>query len=112
MTDETTNLDKHRGMMAQKATDLRRLRAEVEADQAALRARQDELETLLTAAPAKSWAEAIEKARYLLGLFAQTPGAENPRRRALIDQVVADFDHMLSELPPPGNVESKPIPGA
>ena len=34
-------------MMAQKATELRRLRAEVKADQAALRARQQELEVLL-----------------------------------------------------------------
>ena len=35
-----TNLDAHRGMSAQKATDLRRLRSEVEADQAALHSRQ------------------------------------------------------------------------
>ena len=48
-------------MMAQKATDLRRLRAEVEADQAALRARQQELEVLLAAAPAKNWAEASRR---------------------------------------------------
>ncbi len=39
MVDHPTNLDAHRGMAAQKATDLRRLRSEVEADQAALHAR-------------------------------------------------------------------------
>src|SRR5262245_55273902 len=55
MVEKTTNLDDHRGMMAQRATELRRLRAEVEADQAALRARQQELETLLAAAPASNW---------------------------------------------------------
>jgi hypothetical protein len=44
MTDKTIDLDQHRGMAAQKATDLRRLLANVEADQSALRRRQDELE--------------------------------------------------------------------
>ena len=40
MVDHLTNLDAHRGMAAQKATDLRRLRSEVEADRAALHSRQ------------------------------------------------------------------------
>jgi hypothetical protein len=82
-------------MAAQKATDIRRLRAEVEADQAALRARQADLEDLLAAAPASNWPEAVEKARYLLGLFAQSAEATDPRRRKLIDRVMADFDHLL-----------------
>ena len=46
---------------AQKVTDLRRLRSEVEADQAALRKRQAELEELLAASPAKEWSEAVER---------------------------------------------------
>jgi hypothetical protein len=100
MVDETTNLDEHRGMMAQKATDLRRLRAEVEADQAALRARQQELEVLLAAAPAKNWAEAVEKARYLLDLFSQTADGDEPHRRTLIGRVMADFDSLLNEYEP------------
>ena len=95
MVDHPTNLDEHRGMAAQKATDIRRLRAEVEADQAALRTRQADLEDLLAAAPASTWPEAVEKARYLLGLFAQSAEATDPRRRKLIDQVIADFDHLL-----------------
>jgi hypothetical protein len=49
MTDRTIELDQHRGMAAQKATDLRRLRVEVEADQQSLRARRDSLETKLMA---------------------------------------------------------------
>ena len=56
-------------MAAQKATDIRRLRSEVEADQAALRTRQADLEDLLAAAHASNWADAVEKgplsARYL-----------------------------------------------
>jgi peptidoglycan hydrolase CwlO-like protein len=96
-TDQPTNLDAHRGMAAQKATDLRRLRSEVEADQQALRTRQAELEDLLAAAPAADWHEAVEKARYLLGLLAQSLDASDLRRRKLIDRVMADFDHLLDK---------------
>ena len=39
MTDKTIDLDQCRGMEAQKATDLRRLLAEVEANEHSLRAR-------------------------------------------------------------------------
>lgn len=55
MTDKAVELDKHRGMVAQKATDLRRLLAEVAANERALRATQEELEAQLIAAPASSW---------------------------------------------------------
>ena len=65
------------GMAAQKATGMRRQLAAVDADQASLRARQEELEHLLLAAPATGWVEAVAKARYLLILFAQTPTAED-----------------------------------
>ncbi len=99
MADQPTDLDAHRGMAAQKATDLRRLRSEVEADHAALRARQAELEDLLAAAPATDWPEAVEKARYLLGLLAQSLDAGDLRRRKLIDHVLADFDHLLDKAP-------------
>jgi hypothetical protein len=95
MADQPTNLDAHRGMAAQKATDLRRLRSEVEADQEVLRTRQAALEDLLAAAPATDWPEAVEKARYLLGLFAQSLDASDLRRRKLIDRVMADFDHLI-----------------
>jgi hypothetical protein len=52
MTDKAVDLDRHRGMVSQKATDLRRLLAEVAANERALRATQDELEAQLIAAPA------------------------------------------------------------
>jgi len=91
MTDHTIDLDQHRGMAAQKATELRRLRADVEADAQTLRARQRELEAQLIATPAGSWSEAAEKVRYLLGLFAATPAAQDPRRQQLIANVLEDF---------------------
>ena len=78
-------------MAAQKATRMRRLLAAVDADHAALRARQEDLEQLLLAAPATGWVEVVAKARYLLILFAQTPAAEDPRRATLIADVFADF---------------------
>lgn len=100
MVDHPTKLDAHRGMAAQKATDLRRLRSEVEADQEALRLRQAKLEDLLAAAPAADWPEAVEKARYLLGLLAQSLDAADLRRLKLIDRVLADFDHLLDNTAP------------
>jgi hypothetical protein len=97
MTDKTIDLDQHRGMAAQKATNLRRLLAEVEVDQKQLRLRQDELEEHLLAAPATSWQEAAEKARYLLNLFAVTLLAEDPRKQKLIAAVIADFKRLAGE---------------
>jgi hypothetical protein len=91
MTDRPISLDCHRGMAAQMATELRRQLAEVEANQNTLRERQDELEAQLMAAPALSWCEASEKARYLLKLFAATPVAQDPRRQKLIASVLEDF---------------------
>ncbi len=97
MTDKTIDLDQHRGMAAQKATGLRRLLAEVEANEKALRLRQDELELHLVAAPAANWHEAAEKARYLLNLFANTQAAQDPRRQKLIAAVLDDFERLARE---------------
>jgi hypothetical protein len=97
MTDKTIDLDHHRGMAAQKATELRRLLADVEANEKALRLRQAELESHLLAAPAVNWHEAAEKARYLLNLFAATLAAQDPRRQTLIAAVLADFARLSDE---------------
>ena len=97
MSDKTVDLDKHRGMSAQKATELRRLLADVEANEKTLRLRQAELESQLLAAPAVNWHDAAEKARYLLNLFAATLGAQDPRRQKLIAAVLADFARLSDE---------------
>lgn len=91
MTDRPITLDRHRGMAAQKATEIRRLLSEVEANEKTLRERQAELELQLLAAPAATWAEAAEKARYLLSLLASTPIAQDPRRQKLIANALEDF---------------------
>ena len=97
MTDKTIDLDQHRGMAAQKATGLRRLLSEVEANERTLRLRQAELESHLLAAPAASWQEAAEKARYLLNLFANTLTAQEPRRQKLIAAVLDDFERLARD---------------
>ena len=97
MTDKTIDLDRHRGLASQKATELRRLLADVEANEKELRRRQGELESQLLAAPAANWHEAAEKAHYLLNLFAATPAAEDPRRQKLITAVLADFKRLSDE---------------
>jgi hypothetical protein len=98
MTKETIDLDTRRGMMAQKATELRRLLSEVSANEVALRSRQKELEDQLLASPALSWEEAADKASYLLSLFASSPAGQDPRRQMLIARVLEDFTR-LSSLP-------------
>jgi hypothetical protein len=94
MSDKSIDLDQHRGMAAQKATDLRRLLSEVEANEKALRLRQEELEAHLVAAPAANWHEAAEKARYLLNLFASSIAGQDPRRQTLIAAVLSDFERL------------------
>jgi hypothetical protein len=83
MTEKPVDLDAHRGMAAQKDTEIRRDLREVQMDQAALRARRDELEAFLLAAPAATWPEAAAKARYLIELFAATPDVSTPERKCI-----------------------------
>ena len=94
MTDNPVELDQHRGMAAQKATDLRRLLTQVAVNEQALRAAQDELEKQLIAAPASDWQEAADKARYLLSVLAASPSGQDPRRQTLIKAVLADFSRL------------------
>lgn len=93
MSDGPTKLDDHRGMMAQKATELRRLATGVMADQAALKAKRNALEDQLLAEPAADWHEAADKVRHLLTLFAEVSSG-NLRREQLIDRVLADLDRL------------------
>jgi hypothetical protein len=101
VTDKTIDLDKHRGMSAQKQTRLRRLHGEVKAQRDELRARQDALEEQLVASPAESWEDAAEKARYLLTLFAGSIDARDPRRQQLIAAVLDDFARLSGETSDP-----------
>lgn len=102
VTDDPVDLDEHRGMAAQKATEMRRQRLhDFQADQAALRRRQEELETLLLAAPAETWSEAAAKAQYLIQLFAATPEAQDPRRKELIAHALDDLARLCDRAKAP-----------
>lgn len=94
MTDKPVDLDQHRGMSAQQATEQRRLALGVEASQAALRRDQQEVERRLVGAPAENWPQAAEKARYLLGLYAASTAGGDTRIAALIAAVLDDFDRL------------------
>ena len=97
MTDEPVELDRRRGMAAQRATELRRQELQqFQADQEALRQRQAELEKQLLAAPAETWAEAAAKAEYLIRLYALTSEAQDPRRRQLIDHALEDLARLAN----------------
>lgn len=102
MADEPVELDEHRGMAAQKATEIRRQHLhDFQADQAALRRRQEQLEQLLLAAPAETWPEAAAKAQYLIQLFAATAEAQDPRRKELIAHALDDLTRLCERAEKP-----------
>ena len=97
MTDIPVDLDKHRGIVAQKATDLRRALAEVETHVKELRDREADLENRMMSVPAMSWPEAAVKARHLLNLYAASLPAEDTRHRALVAALFDDFARLGGE---------------
>ena len=97
MTDDTINLDQHRGTAAKMATEMRRHSLkEFEADQEALRQRQEELEAQLLAQPAETWAEAAAKAQYLIRRYASTAEAQDARRKQLIERALGDLARLVA----------------
>ena len=98
MDDAPVELDEHRGLAAQKSTEIRRRSHEVEADQAALRDRQEEFERQALTGPSTTWIEAAARARYLIQLFAATPEGRDPRRQELISKVLEDLTRLGASL--------------
>ena len=97
MNDIPIELDKHRGMAAQKATDLRRVIAEVEANARLLRDKQGVVEIEILAVPATSWPEAVAKARYVLNLYSASLPATDTHHRDLVAAVLADLTRLSEE---------------
>jgi hypothetical protein len=100
MNEIPIDLDKHRGMAAQKATDIRRLLADVEANAKLLRDRQGDVELQLLAVPASSWPEAVAKARYVLNLYAAGLAPTDTHHRDLVTAVLADLTRLAGETSP------------
>ena len=97
MSDKPLDLDKHRGMAAQKATDIRRILVDVENNAKALRDRQGIFENQLLSVPAVSWPEAAAKARYVLNLYAAGLAPADTHHRDLVAAVLADFARLSDE---------------
>ena len=97
MTDTPVDLDKHRGTASQKATDIRRVLAEVEANAKIQRDRQGILESQLLSTQAASWPEAAAKARYVLNLYAAGLAPTDTHHRDLVAAVLADFARLSDE---------------
>jgi len=96
MTDDPVNLDTRRSIEGKMATEIRRHSLkDFEADQEALRKRQQELETQLLADPATTWSEAAVKAQYLIRRYAETSEAQDARRQKLIQRALGDLARMI-----------------
>lgn len=97
VSDEPLDLDKHRGMAAQKATDIRRVLADAENNARELRDRQRVLEDQLLSVSAASWPEAAAKARYVLNLYAAGLALADSHHRDLVAAIFADFARLSDE---------------
>ena len=97
MSESPIDLDKHRGMAAQKATDIRRVLAEVEANAKLLRDKQGLVEIQILAAPATSWPEAVAKERYILSLYSAGLAPADTHHRELVAAVLADLTRLVEE---------------
>ena len=97
MNDIPIELDKHRGMAAQKATDIRRALAEVEANAKLLRDKQGLIEIQILAAPATSWPEAVAKVHYVLNLYSASLAPTDTHHRDLVAAVLADLTRLSGE---------------
>jgi len=91
------DLDRHRGMAAQKATDIRRVLAEVETNTRLLRDRQGVVELQLLAVPAATWSEAVAKARYVLNLYSAGLAPTDTHHRDLVTAVLADLTRLSGD---------------
>jgi hypothetical protein len=97
VTEIPIDLDRHRGMAAQKATDIRRALADVEANAKLLRDKQGVLEIQLLAVPAASWSEAVAKARYVLNLYSASLPPSDTHHRDLVAAVLADLTRLAGD---------------
>src|SRR5258705_8242968 len=97
VTEIPIELDRHRGMAAQKATDIRRVLADVEANAKLLRDKQGAVELQLLAVPATSWSEAVAKAPDVLNLYSAGLPPTDTHHRDLVAAVLADLTRLSGE---------------
>lgn len=98
MVNEPVDLDERRDVQVQKSIEIRRRLQEFQDDLVVSSKRQNELEILLLATPAKTWSDVASKALYLLQLFSETPDSQISGRKELIAHTILDLER-LRELP-------------
>lgn len=95
MTDGPINLDGRRPAAQQRETEMRRRPANSQT--AATTSPQPHLGSLedqMLAEPARTWAEAMSKCRFLLDLYATTPEAGDERIQKLINRALGDMERL------------------
>ena len=98
MTDDPVDLDGHRSSAGKMASEIRRhANRDSEADQLSARLRQQELKAQLAADRARTWPDVADKAQYLIRLYAETPEAQDERRKKLIERALADITRLANE---------------
>lgn len=97
MNEIPIDLDSHRGMAAQKATDIRCVLADLEANAKLLRDHQAAVELQLLAVPATSWSEAVAKARYVPNFYSASLAPSDTHHRDLVTAVLADLTRLAGE---------------
>ena len=92
ITDDPVDLDARRSQKSKKAIDTRRHTMNELMSEEAFRALDiAALEAQLQVAPARDWADAIEKAQFLLRRYSSTPEAQDARVRKLIRRALSDM---------------------
>lgn len=99
MTKRTIELDRHRDTRAQRETRIRRLLAEIKADEGVLHDRKQQLESRLADTPAFNSHNVTAKARYGLTLVAATQAAQAPPRQELTAAALDDLWRFSCEMP-------------
>jgi len=105
MADAPVNLDKHRGRAALKKgyreINWHRLHA-LQADEAILRRRQEELKFRLLGATTSTWPDVVATAHYLVDLFAAKPRTRKLHRGEFTAHTLDDLarlgDHTKEQL--------------
>jgi hypothetical protein len=90
MSEPPTDLDGHRNAEDRLLVGLRRQAANASGAFARNEADED-LESVLGSEPARSWAEAMTKVKFLLERYGATAEADDPRIRMLIKRVLGDM---------------------
>ncbi|MEQ1755969.1 MAG: hypothetical protein ABL973_17735 [Micropepsaceae bacterium] len=92
MTKTVVDLNVHRGTAVLNASDIQRQLLHIEDEQRALKSKQEALEIQLVASPSQYLMDAVDRARYLIGLLAQTSAGRDPRRKKLIASTLEDLN--------------------